>query len=137
MHESDRADEMGYHSAMKFSLVSLDDGYVINSYEPGVIQVNQEKHYSSLLLMPDRLITGWEVDTVGQLTLEQLSAIARYQPDILILGTGERQEFPHPALFTPLMEQGIGYEVMNTAAACRTYNVLLSEGRKVLAALIP
>ena len=122
---------------MKFSLESLDGGYVINAYEPGIIQVNGDPYSSSLLIMPDKLISDWEVSNIDDLEQRHLSALIQYQPDILILGTGEHQIFPHPSLFTSLMDMGIGYEVMNTAAACRTYNVLLSEDRQVLAALIP
>ena len=63
--------------------------------------------------------------------------LTTHDPEIIIFGTGKEQVFPDPALFVPLMERGIGYEVMNTGAACRTYNILLSEERRVLAALIP
>lgn len=116
---------------------SLDNGYVINAYTPGEIQINRESYRSSLLLMPDRLISEWEVRTIDDLSETHLSTFIQFNPEILILGTGEQQVFPPPALFVPLMKEGIGYEVMNTAAACRTYNVLLSENRRVLAALIP
>jgi uncharacterized protein len=122
---------------MKFALDPLEHGYTIKAYEPGWIQINKEKYYQSLLLMPDRLMPDWSVTQADQLTTEHLLALAQYEPQMLLLGTGEQQIFLHPQLFAPLMELGIGYEVMATGSACRTYNVLLSEDRKVLAALIP
>ena len=122
---------------MKFALDPLEHGYIINSYEPGWIQINEQKYYQSLLLMPDRLIQDWSAASADQITPEHLVELARYEPQVLLLGTGEQHKFLHPQIFRPLMELGIGYEVMTTGAACRTYNVLLSEDRKVLAALIP
>ncbi|WP_419613488.1 Mth938-like domain-containing protein, partial [Thiolapillus sp.] len=62
--------------------------------------------------------------------------LASHQPDVILLGSGTNQLFPHPSLFIPLMQAGIGYEIMPTHAACRTYNILLAEDRRVLAALI-
>jgi uncharacterized protein len=58
------------------------------------------------------------------------------EPEIVLLGTGRRQQFPHPRLTQALLEQGVGVEVMDTAAACRTYNVIMLEGRRVAAALL-
>ena len=122
---------------MKFALDPLEHGYTINSYEPGWIQINEQKYYQSLLLMPDRLIPDWFATSADQITAEHLLELAGYEPQVLLLGTGAQHELLHPRIFAPLMELGIGYEVMATGAACRTYNVLLSEDRKVLAALIP
>jgi uncharacterized protein len=122
---------------MKFALDPLEHDYTIKAYEPGWIQINKEKYYQSLLLMPDRLMPDWSVTEADQITKEHLLELAQFEPQVLLLGTGEQQKFIHPQIFTPLMELGIGYEVMATGAACRTYNILLSEDRRVLAALIP
>jgi uncharacterized protein len=70
------------------------------------------------------------------LTAEHLSALAGFRGDVLVLGTGARQRFPSPQLLRPLVEAGIGIEIMDTPAACRTYNILVGEGRAVAAALI-
>jgi uncharacterized protein len=70
------------------------------------------------------------------LTAEHLAQLTAFPCDVLLLGTGRRQRFPAPALLRPLIESGRGYEIMDTAAACRTYNILVAEGRIVLAALI-
>ncbi len=122
---------------MKFALDPQEYGYTIKAYESGWIQVNRKKYYQSLLLLPDQLIPDWSITQASQITSEHLLTLAEYQPQVLLLGTGEQQTFIHPRIFAPLMALGIGYEIMATAAACRTYNVLLSEDRKVLAALIP
>ncbi len=122
---------------MKFALDPLEQGYIVKAYEPGCIQINKEKYLQSLLLMPGQLITDWSVSTAEAITSEDIRVLAEYAPQVLLLGTGQEHKFLHPKVLAPLMELRIGYEVMSTSAACRTYNVLLSEGRKVLAALIP
>lgn len=122
---------------MKFTQESLDQGYVITAYDPGCIRVREAEYRASLLLMPEKLIGDWRVSRIAQLAAEDLLELATHEPEIILFGTGEAQIFPEPKLFTPLMERGIGYEIMDTAAACRTYNILLSEERRVLAALIP
>ena len=121
---------------MKFALDPLEHGYTVKAYEPGWIQINEQKYYQSLLLMPGRLIPDWSAASVDQITPEHVAELAGYEPQVLLLGTGDQHKFLHPQIFRPLMELGIGYEVMATGAACRTYNVLLSEDRRVLAALI-
>lgn len=122
---------------MKFALDPLEQGYVIKGYDPGCIQINQQEYHQSLLLMPNKLITDWSVGTVDEITQTDIIMLAEYAPQVLLLGTGQKHQFIHPKILAPLMDLGIGHEVMGTSAACRTYNVLLSEGRKVLAALIP
>ena len=122
---------------MKFTQDTLDQGYAITGYEPGSLKVRQTEYRESLLLTPEQIIGNWSVSDMSHLVAEDLIRLMEYAPDIIIFGTGETQVFPHPRVLAPLMQQGIGYEIMNTAAACRTYNVLLSEERRVLAALIP
>ena len=122
---------------MKFSEDILENGFPITAYEPGCIKVRETEHRTSILLMPEQFIGPWEISDIEQLSSEALQELMKYEPEIIIFGTGEFQIFPHPKCFIPLMEKGIGYEVMSTAAACRTYDILLSEDRNVLAALIP
>lgn len=122
---------------MKFALESSGGALAIRGYEPGSILIGPETYRSSLLVMSDWVDAGWEPESVTELTTKHLSQLIEKRPEIIILGTGERQLFPAPRLFTDLMDAGIGYEVMGTAAACRTYNILLAEGRTVLGALFP
>ncbi len=121
---------------MKFAQDTANDRYVIQSAEPGRVRIAGKYYSSSLLVLPDRVIPDWEPNSVAELTGRVLSRLTEHRPEVLILGTGERQVFPDPRLFVSLMDVGVGYEVMSTDAACRTYNILLSEGRRVLAALI-
>jgi len=107
----------------------------VTAYGPGFIEINKVRHASAVLLTPDR-VEPWAVasfEALGEADLERLRALA---PEVALLGTGSRQRFPHPRLSRALTEARIGLEVMTTAAACRTYNILMAEGRKVAAALL-
>lgn len=90
----------------------------------------------SFLLAPDRLIEDWPVTQAGQLDAGAIEAIIALQPEVVLLGTGPRQVFPPIALRAQLLRRGIGIEVMDNAAACRTYNLLADEGRRVVAAIM-
>lgn len=84
----------------------------------------------------EQLFADWPVDSLDALSSDHLAQIADLGIDVLLLGTGRRQRFPHPSVTSGLASRGIGVEIMDTAAACRTFNVLISEGRAVAAALI-
>lgn len=90
----------------------------------------------SFLLAPDRLVEEWPVSAVDELDDAALAAITELQPELVLLGTGQRQVFPALHLRARLLRQGIGVEVMDNAAACRTYNLLADEGRRVVAAVM-
>lgn len=121
---------------MKFTAELIDNPWVIRAYEPGWIRIGETIHRHNLLLMPERILEPWPVDALERLTPEDLSSLTLHRPEVILFGTGARQKLLHPTLLAPLAEAGIGHEVMDTGAACRTYNILLSEGRSVLAALI-
>jgi uncharacterized protein len=107
----------------------------VTSYGPGFIEINKVRHTSAVLLTPER-VEPWAAasfEALAEADFERLRALA---PEVALLGTGSRQRFPHPRLSRALLEARIGLEVMNTAAACRTYNILMAEGRKVAAALL-
>ena len=84
----------------------------------------------------ERLVTEWPARSIQSLTADHFAAIVEMHPDIVLLGTGARLAFPDPARLAPLYKAGIGVEVMDTPAACRTYNILVGEGRNVVAAVI-
>jgi uncharacterized protein len=107
----------------------------ITGYGEGYVLVNSQRHESSLIVMPDQVLP-WDVAGFEALTAEHFSALKGLQPEILLLGTGPKQRFPHPRLTAPLAAAGIGVEVMDLKAACRTYNILVAEERKVAAALL-
>ncbi|MCG8428686.1 MAG: Mth938-like domain-containing protein [Chromatiales bacterium] len=125
-----------YRAVMKFSVDNLADGNIINAYTDEKVMIAGQVYSNSLIVLPDRIIEDWPIATFEQLNAGAFETLAALEPDIIILGTGDRQQFPPPKLYQALIEAHIGLEVMNTAAACRTYNVLTSENRRVAAALI-
>lgn len=100
------------------------------------VAVNGCELRRSLLLTPDRIDASWGPDSFAELAHAHLALLGNLSCDVLLLGTGRKQRFPPPALLRPIYESGRGVEVMDTAAACRTYNILVAEGRTVAAALI-
>ena len=108
----------------------------VTAYGPGFIEVNRTRQQGPLLLMPDAPAQRWQATAFESLRPEDFDAVLALRPEIVLLGTGRRQRFPHPRLIAALAQAGIGVEAMDTAAACRTYNILMSEGRRVLAAFL-
>ena len=107
----------------------------ITGYGEGYVMVNGERRDSSVVVLPDR-IEQWAVKGFDQLRSEDFAFLGNLQVEIVLLGTGPRQRFPHPRLSAELAHAGIGLEVMDLQAACRTYNILVAEERKVAAALL-
>lgn len=119
--------------------LAIDHGggrYVIRAYARGRVVVNDEVHTRSLILTPEELVTDWPPQRFEELTVAHVEAIAALAPDVALIGTGERQRFPDPRLLAPLTRARIGVECMDTAAACRSFTVLASEGRRVAVALL-
>jgi uncharacterized protein len=108
----------------------------ITAYGDDYVQVNQTRHQGPLVVMPQQLIENWRPQTVEDLQAEDFVELAQLPVEIVLLGTGEKLRFPHPKLTRALMEKRIGLETMSTAAACRTYNILMGEGRAVACALL-
>jgi uncharacterized protein len=121
---------------MKMSLDGADGTYRIQGYGEGEIRINEVRYRESLLVTPDTLITEWGPRSVATIGPEDFRAVHDLDPEVVLLGTGEQQTFPGRELMLSVLETGVGLEVMDTASACRTYNVLMSEGRRVVAALI-
>ena len=107
----------------------------ITGYGEDYVMVNGERRDSSVVVLPDR-IEQWPVKGFEHLTAEDFTFLQQLQAEIVLLGTGTRQRFPHPRLTAALAQAGIGLEVMDVQAACRTYNILVAEERKVAAALL-
>lgn len=108
----------------------------ITAYDAGYVAVNGRQLTRSFLLTPRSLIEDWPATSIETLSTDAVAAITKLECPIVLLGTGARQRFPAPALLRPLIERQVGVEVMDTHAACRTYNILMAEGRDVAAALI-
>ncbi|HEY5809681.1 MAG TPA: Mth938-like domain-containing protein [Povalibacter sp.] len=108
---------------------------LVRAYRPGEIRVGDDILHRSCLLRADRVVDDWRPQTLNELQVEDLEAIFALDPEVVVLGCGSRQKFPAQALLAKILSRGIGCEVMDTGAACRTYNVLVSEDRRAVAAL--
>ncbi len=111
-------------------------GNVIRGYAADHIQVNEQRYTASLALSAEHILESWATAGFDALTAADFQALLAFEPELVLLGTGARQRFPSPALLRPLIDARIGCEIMDTGAACRTYNILAAEGRKVAAALL-
>lgn len=121
---------------MKFAQDSIDDGYVITAYDDDSVSINHKNFSTSLVVSPQTMHEDWPVATIEQLADEHVGLIVELSPELVVIGTGARLTFPPPASYASLIRAGIGVEFMDTGAACRTYNILMSEGRGVVAGLI-
>lgn len=108
----------------------------ITGYGPGYIEINQTPYNYAVLLRSDGEIIEWSVKTFHDLQVADFAHMASLKPELILIGTGSQQHFPAPQLLKPLVDAKIGFEIMNSQAACRTYNILVGEGRQVLLALI-
>jgi len=122
---------------MRIQLETGGRSNLIRSYGPGHFVVGETTYRSSLVVLPDRLLTDWPPQSVATLTVIHMQDLAKLECEVLLLGTGLQLRFPSAAVLAPLAMAGIGIEVMDTGAACRTYNILMGEGRRVGAALMP
>jgi uncharacterized protein len=102
----------------------------------GWIRVNADTYRGNVVLTPDRVIEGVAAAGFDALGAEDLAALRAHDPEVLLIGTGAAQRFPPAAVMRALAEAGVGFEVMSTPAACRTYNILAGEGRRVVALLL-
>lgn len=122
---------------MKLHLDSSGAQNVFTACGDGFVEINKTTRYDrGVIVLADRIIEDWGQGGVSGLSAHDISQLAALAPAIVLLGTGSRQRFPSPSQLRPLIEAQIGYEVMDLAAACRTYNLLAGEGRKVAAALL-
>lgn len=110
--------------------------YQIDAYQPGCIEVNHIRLNRSVIVSPNQLFENWAPQTVGELSITSLSFAIELKPDILLIGTGSTHVLLPIELYGDLINHGIGVEIMDTRAACRTYNALSAENRHVIAALI-
>jgi len=121
---------------VKFERDSPDGRNSFSGYGEGYVQVGARRYTASLVVSGNRLIEDWPAASIEALAADHLAAIVELSPEIVLLGTGATFKFPEASLLAPLYKAGIGVEIMDTPAACRTYNILLGEGRNVVAALV-
>jgi uncharacterized protein len=121
---------------MKLNLDANPNLNLVTGYGADHLMINKVRHDGNLLVTSDRVVTGWAQGGFDALRPEDFEAVRALEVEIVIIGTGARQRFPRPQIMRPLIDARIGFEVMDFAAACRTYNILASEGRSVAAALL-
>lgn len=109
---------------------------VIHAVTRQSVSINGQAFTTSVLVPSDAPLQAWPAATVADLTAAHFEQILAFRPELVVFGSGPSMKFVHPSLMRSFMEARIGVETMDTMAACRTYNILVSEGRRVLAALI-
>jgi uncharacterized protein len=108
----------------------------ITAYDAHGVEINAIRHEHSLIVLPEVAPVSWPVTSFDELTVEHFAQIDAARPDVVIVGTGARQRFVHPRLTAALTARRVGVESMDSHAACRTYNILMAEGRRAALALI-
>ena len=121
---------------MKLHLTTAENKYLISGYGLGFVEINNQRFNCNLIVMPDTLVLDWPAINFASLTEAHFMQIVELKPEVVLLGTGEKHQFLHPKITQKLTQNGIVLECMTTSAACRTYNILMSEGRHVAAALL-
>ncbi|MGB5833170.1 MAG: Mth938-like domain-containing protein [Thiohalocapsa sp.] len=121
---------------MKFAQFDQDGINLIEAYDQEHIRINGRDYRAGLVVTAETVVPDWGPRQIADLDSGHVEALLASQPQVVVIGTGACQQFPDPALYFSLLERGIGVEIMDTGAACRTYNILVSEGRRVVAALI-
>ena len=121
---------------MKLHLARPEGRNLFTGYGDGYVCVNDRRYEGSLVVAPDHEVTAWSVDNFDALTPAHFEMLLALKPEIVILGTGERLRFPRPEVTRALTAATVGFEAMDTKAACRTYNILMGEGRAVVAAIL-
>lgn len=121
---------------MKLHLTTSDSQHLITGYGDDYIAVNDRRYASNMIVTPNEMVADWYTGSLKSIAIDDFAEIIRLKPEVLILGTGATHQFIHPKHYANLTEQNIPLECMTTAAACRTYNILMSEGRNVAAAIL-
>ena len=121
---------------MHLSLENPDYRYICRGVSPSGIRVNNLELSASFILAPNQLLENWALRNMAALDAEHWQPVIALKPGLFILGTGETQVFPEPKHLAFFLQKGIGFEVMNNAAAARTFNILANEGRNVVAGVV-
>ena len=121
---------------MKFAQDSQDEGYVITAYDNDSVSINGKVFNESLIVSSQRLNENWQLNDIDALQVCHIEQVLAFKPELIIIGTGHRLVFPAVEIYAAIIQQGIGVDFMDTGAACRTYNILMSEDRDVVAGLI-
>ena len=121
---------------MKLQLSNTPGQKVFSEHGPGYVIVSGQRYQQPVVVTAQQVLTDWQPENFAALEESHFTYFLSFQPEVVLIGTGERQQFPHPRLYRQLVEANIGVEFMDTAAACRTYDILVSEDRRVVAAIL-
>jgi uncharacterized protein len=122
---------------VKFTLDARSDINLLRGYGPGEVRIGELVHHAPCIVTAQQLVLDWQVRDVASLVEADLGAVFALKPDVVLLGTGARQIFPQRAIRQAFTAHRMGLEVMDLGAACRTYNILVQEDRRVAAVLFP
>jgi len=122
---------------VEFNLEVPQNQFFIRSVSEKGIRVNDDYFNRPFIISGQRIVPEWNVKSVGDINEESLQVVFDLQPEVILIGTGNTQVFLPPATQAHFFRRNFGFEVMTTDAACRTFNVLVAEGREVVAALLP
>jgi len=120
---------------MKLHLSNNSGLNIFSGYGDDYVAVNQVRYTDSMIVLPEQIVEHWPVSSINQLGMEHFDPLLAVRPEIILLGTGMMLQFPNASLIKEILACGIGFEVMDTQAACRTYNILSAEERHVAAAI--
>lgn len=121
---------------MKFHLSNNPGKNIFTAHGTDYVQVNEQRFVQSLIVTPTQVLNDWPVRSFDTLTEADFSHFLTLKPEVLLLGTGGRHRFAHPQLYCALSSAGIAVEFMSTPAACRTFNILVAEDRRVVAGIL-
>ncbi len=132
---------MNWNTPSPLNNMKLSEDYnlgtnIIRAYQDGVIEVNNKPYDSSLIISNTLLIPDWGVKHIDEINDTHWQQLIEPAPEVILIGTGNNLQFPHPSSYQTVIQSGIGIEFMDSQAACRTYNILLSEDRFVMAGII-
>lgn len=113
-----------------------NSGVFIRSFRPGELRVGDSVIAGPVILTPEDIVNDWRPPAISELSAADFARALDFTPEVILFGTGQAQQFPPIAVIAKILRTGVGFEVMDTAAACRTFNVLAAESRRVVAALL-
>jgi len=126
----------GNGTPMKLQLPHTGAQKAFTAHGAGYVMVGGARYEHPIVVTPQQVLGDWQPQGFEALDESHFAYFLQLKPEILLLGTGAQQRFPHPRLYRQLIEARIGVECMDTPAACRTYNILMAEERKVVAAIL-
>lgn len=124
-----------WSKALKLHPANFSHQYIFTGYGDGYVVINQIRYEKNLIVLPDQLIENWPIISISELEIQHFENLLPHALEIIILGTGISHQFPNYSLLSQVAKMGVGIEIMDTRACCRTYNILVEEGRRVGAVL--